>query len=235
MRVVISQPMYLPWVGFLAQMAIADVYIWLDDTQFSKGSFTNRIQVKIKADRKWMSIPLKGKGTHQLIRDLETVQPDWRSGHRSLLEQSLRSRPYVSDALSLFDQLPNDKALSETLIASSELLANALGALPPQRMRSTDLQIGGRSWERVLELVKAVGGTQYISGAGGLAYIDHEAFEAEGVAVHYMDYAPVPWPQGDEVFTPYVTGLDLVASVPASMAASHLNPRTSHWRDVQPA
>jgi hypothetical protein len=70
---------------------------------------------------------------------------------------------------------------------------------------------------------------------GGLAYIDHEAFEAEGVAIHYMDYAPLPWPQDNEAFTPYVTGLDLIASVPASMAASHLNPRTRHWRDVKPA
>lgn len=44
-RVVISQPMYFPWFGFMAQMSLADVFIWLDDAQFSKGSFTNRVQV----------------------------------------------------------------------------------------------------------------------------------------------------------------------------------------------
>ena len=40
--VVISQPMYFPWVGFLSQISMASTIIWLDDVQFSKGSFTNR-------------------------------------------------------------------------------------------------------------------------------------------------------------------------------------------------
>jgi len=76
-RVVISQPMYFPWVGFIAQMALADVFIWLDDAQFSKGSFTNRIQVKLPDGRKWMSVPLEGKGAFQTIRDLHSARKDW--------------------------------------------------------------------------------------------------------------------------------------------------------------
>ena len=37
--VVISQPMYFPWVGMLEQMRLADVFVHLDDAQFSKGGF----------------------------------------------------------------------------------------------------------------------------------------------------------------------------------------------------
>ena len=44
--VVISQPMYFPWPGFFELIAAADVYVHLDDVQFSKGGFTNRIQLK---------------------------------------------------------------------------------------------------------------------------------------------------------------------------------------------
>ena len=44
--VVISQPMYFPWVGMLEQMALADVWVHLDDAQFSKGGFFNRVQIK---------------------------------------------------------------------------------------------------------------------------------------------------------------------------------------------
>jgi hypothetical protein len=39
--VAISQPMYLPWPAFIEMMKLADVFLWLDDAQFSKGSFTN--------------------------------------------------------------------------------------------------------------------------------------------------------------------------------------------------
>ncbi|MFT7595258.1 MAG: hypothetical protein ACI8R4_002586 [Paracoccaceae bacterium] len=56
-RVVISQPMYFPWAGFLAQLALADVRIWLDDAQFSNGSFTNRVQVKPRPDTPELPCP----------------------------------------------------------------------------------------------------------------------------------------------------------------------------------
>ena len=55
--VVISQPMLFPWPGLFEQLALADVYIYLDDAQFSKGSHTNRIQVKWRDTMKWMTIP----------------------------------------------------------------------------------------------------------------------------------------------------------------------------------
>ena len=45
-RVVITQPMLFPWPGFFEQLCLADVYIYLDDVQFSKGSFTNRVQIE---------------------------------------------------------------------------------------------------------------------------------------------------------------------------------------------
>ncbi|NBX37756.1 MAG: hypothetical protein EBR10_11170, partial [Planctomycetes bacterium] len=49
MRIVISQSMYFPWVGFLEQMSLADIFVVYDDVQFSKGSFTSRVQAKTAA------------------------------------------------------------------------------------------------------------------------------------------------------------------------------------------
>ena len=46
MKVVISQPMLFPWVGMLEQIMLADVFVHYADVQFSKGSFTNRVQIK---------------------------------------------------------------------------------------------------------------------------------------------------------------------------------------------
>ena len=229
-RVMISQPMYFPWAGFMAQMALADVLIWLDDAQFSKGSFTTRVQVKTAGGVKWMSVPLAGKGSFQLIRDLAAAQPGWQQSHRALLAQGLRGQPQAADALALFDAVPMGGALLDTLIASAEAPAAALGVLPPLRLRSSQMQVGGQSWDRVLKLVQAVAGTDYVTGHGALAYLDHLAFEAAGVRVSYMAYAPLPWPQLHGPFTPYVTVLDLLSSVPAIAGAAHLRPETTDWR-----
>lgn len=230
-RVVISQPMYFPWAGFLAQMALADVFIWLDDAQFSKGSFTNRIQVKMPDGRKWMSVPLQGKGAFQTIRTLTAGGDDWIGSHRALLSQSLRGQPHTPAALDLFDQaMASGPGLCDRLIASAEGMARHLGVLPPQIRRASDMQVDGASWPRVLAMVRAAGGTEYITGHGARDYLDHDAFEAAGVGVRYMDYRPRPWPQPHGDFTPYVTGLDLVASSQAETAKTHLQPASMDWR-----
>ena len=38
---------FLPWSGLFNQIAMSDLFIHYDDVQFSKGSFVNRVQLKI--------------------------------------------------------------------------------------------------------------------------------------------------------------------------------------------
>jgi hypothetical protein len=230
-RVVISQPMYFPWAGFLAQMALADVMIWLDDAQFSKGSFTNRVQVKLPGGRKWMSLPLESKGSHMAIADLRAVGQGWRDSHRSVIQASLGTQPCFADAQSCMDAVfQSDATLCDMIIASGEALARQVGIAPAQTLRSSQMDVAGQGWQRVLDMVRAVDGTEYITGHGARNYLDHAAFEAAGITVSYMDYAPLPWPQAHGDFTPYVTGLDLIAAVAPADRATHLNPRTLPWR-----
>lgn len=228
--VAISQPMYFPWPGFMEMMKLADVFLWLDDAQFSKGSFTNRIQLKMPGGRKWMSVPLKGKGAFTPIRDLEATDEAWRQSHRSMLRASLGAAPHLDDALAVFDAALGRPALCDVLIASAEEQARALGCLPSRIERSSAMDVPGGSWQRVIELVRAAGGTRYVSGAGGARYLDHAAFERAGLQVAYMEYNPLPWPQAHGAFTPYVTALDLVAAR-GPEAGSHLRPLTVPWRE----
>ena len=228
--VVISQPMYFPWAGFMGQMARADVFIWLDDAQFSKGSFTNRVQVRTAKGSTWMSIPLAGKGAFQSIRDLAAVDPAWRGAHRDLLRQQLKGAQFLGLALEAFDAALRHDALVDTLIASAEVPATGMKALPPRILRSSTMDVQSSASQRVLELVRSVGGTRYLTGHGAANYLDHELFDRAGIEVEYMCYDTTSWPQRFDGFTPYVTVLDLVASV-GNDAHACIGGRSEPWRD----
>lgn len=228
-RVVISQPMYFPWPGFFEQMMLADVYIWLDDVQFSKGSFTNRIQVNIHRHRKWMTIPLKDKGAWKTIAELRPAGDAWIASHREMLRQSLSGLAARADALELFDKATGETSLANCLIQSAMLPASFIGVAPEKTKRSSEMNVSGTSWQRVLDLVKAVGGTAYVTGHGAARYMDHEAFERESIAVEYMDYSKTPWGNEDNFVSPYVTILDLIATE-GKAARTRLRPRTLDWR-----
>lgn len=230
-RVVITQPMYLPWAGFLAQLSLADVLIWLDDAQFSKGSFTNRVQLRNGDAQSWLTIALDGKGTQTEIRNLVAAQPDWVARHTGSLRNALGKCPHYTDALACLTAASDQPTLCDALIHSTQQLATAAGITLPTPLRSSEMGIDGQGWTRVLALTQAAQGTRYITGHGARNYLDHTAFEEAGIAVEYMDYAVRPWDQG-ATFTPYVTGLDLVARVAPAERAAHLNPQTKPWRDV---
>ena len=227
--VVISQPMYFPWAGFFEQMRLADVYIWLDDVQFSKGSFTNRVQVLLPDKQVWMTIPLADK-TGRPIRALSASGERWKASHRDLLVQSLRKTEFLDNALCVFDQAVSHREVVDILIASAETCARTLCALPAQSHRSSDLVIAGHGSARVLDIVRHFGGTRYITGHGAAGYLDMESFESAGIAVEFIDYQVAPWPQRGNGFTPYVTALDLIATKGVK-APDHLITRTIPWRE----
>jgi len=228
--VVISQPMYFPWPGFMAQMALADVHVWLDDAQFSKGSFTNRIQVRTATGRTWMTIPLAGTGSFQPIAALSAANEKWRTAHRDLIRQQFKGLPNLDDAIAIFDRALGHLNLVDVLIASCEEPARYLRVLPMEIARTSTLEIRGDSWRRVLDIVLAFRGTRYVTGHGAANYLDCEAFETAGVTVEFMDYAPRPWSNHREPFDPYVTILEPIAH-DGRNAAMSLNPKTIGWRD----
>ncbi len=232
-RVVISQPMYLPWAGFLAHLSLADVVIWLDDAQFSKGSFTNRIQIPKPTGVGWLSIPVVKSLGKQHIKDLEAAQIDWFKSHSSALETCYARSMYYDEIASIIGNIQAAQTLCHSIISSSESLLKAAGVDHKQTtLKSSEMGISGSSSERVLNLVKAVNGTEYITGLGAKNYLAHDLFEDAGIDVKYMNYDVLPWPQQTPEFTPYVSALDLVANVAPENRKAHLNPKTNDWRSV---
>ena len=233
-RVVISQSMYFPWVGMLEQIRLADDFIHYDDVQFSKGSFSNRVQVKLQGGPSWMTVPLRDHRLGQTIDEVQ-LQPAaaWRDRHLALLEQSFEGAPHADDALELAAGVMGGDHDTLAALARSSMLAlcRYFGLDDATRFSdSRDFDIGGSGSARVLGLVKAVGSTDYITGHGARNYLDHQIFEAEGISVSYMDYQRTPYPQSHGAFTPYVTGLDLVANCGRSGLAT-ITSQTRDWKE----
>lgn len=234
MRVVISQPMFFPWPGFLEQVSLADVFVRYDDVQFSKGSFTNRVQVKTARGSHWLSVPLAGLSLGQTISEVSPDHRiDWRSRHRALMAQAYAAAPFRDDMLALLDQVysadcGNIAALGDL---SLKVLCEYFGLASATRFVSIDeLGIGGAGSQRVLEIVKALGGSHYVTGLGARNYLDHHAFERAGIQVDYMNYSKSPYPQQHGDFTPYVSSLDLVANC-GRQGSALIQPNTLPWRE----
>ncbi|MCW3480619.1 WbqC family protein [Neisseriaceae bacterium JH1-16] len=234
MNVVISQPMLFPWVGLLEQISLADVFVNYADVQFSKGSFTNRVQIKDATGSRWLTVPLE---RFHLGDDIDRVrfkpQASWQDSHLSLLASAYQDAPYRQDMLSLVEQVYATPHRNIGELAQASMLAVCDYLEIPLRNKladSRDLDIGGSSSERVLAIVMALRGKKYITGHGARRYLAHELFEANGVAVEYMNYTMQPYPQQHGAFTPFVSSLDLIANTGVS-GRRFIKPSTVDWRE----
>lgn len=234
MKVLVTQSMLFPWVGLLEQISLADIIVHLDEVQFSKGGFCNRVQIKTASGIKWMTVPVK---RDKLTSSIDSITIDngvnWKQRHISLLKNSFSFCPFSGDALDLVSSLHNQSYsyISHLSRSSMLLLADYFGLLSNKVLvDSRDLCVTGVGSCRVLNIVKEVGGSTYITGHGARNYLDHNQFESCGINVEYMEYLSLPYPQKWGEFTPYVSGLDLVANL--GKGGSHMiRPKTIPWKE----
>lgn len=231
--IVISQPMYFPWVGQFEQMRLSDIFVFYDDVQFSKGSFSNRVQLKTESGRRWMTVPLKDLHLGQRIGE---AKPDdrknWQQNHIEAFRRAYTSAPYLKDALDLMDAAFSSAAanLSELSIASTMVLVRYF-ALDQETdfARSSELGVLGSSTQRVIDICQDQGADSYLTGHGARDYLDCEAFEARGLTVSFIEYGCKPYAQLHGSFTPYVSALDLVANC-GPQAREWILGRPVTWR-----
>ena len=55
MIVAAHQPHFLPWLGYLAKVAAADVFVVMDDLQYEAQNFQNRNRLKLNNGAQWLT------------------------------------------------------------------------------------------------------------------------------------------------------------------------------------
>lgn len=235
--VVISQPMLFPWVGMFEQIRLADVYVHYDDVQYSKGSFTNRVQIKTGQGIQWLTVPVKAR-LEQTIRDTPLQDDDhWRRKHLALLTQALAKAPYRDEMLDLVNEVYRSPAdnIADFSASSMEAICRYFGFdRDRQYVWSSQLGIPGQSTERVLAVVQRFAGERYVTGHGAAQYFDHELADSLGISVEYMQYQKTPYRQLHGEFTPYVSILDLIANE-GQAGVRFIHSPCQHWRAFLPA
>lgn len=209
MKVAAHQPNYIPWLGYFAKLASADVFIFLDDVQLPQGrSYVHRSRIHAHPDGVWLSAPVR-REERQLIKDVRFADADWRRKHQATLFHTYRKAPFFAAVMALVEAIYgfDTESLAQFNINAVTAIAGYLG-LACRFELSSAFAVSATSDDRLIELVQAVGGDTYISGAGGQNYQHPEKFAAAGVGLCVREYKPRSYPQhqGDG----FVSGLSIL-------------------------
>lgn len=211
MIISIHQPAYLPWLGYFDRIAKSDVFIFLDNVQFEKNSFTNRNRIKTPNGPLWLTVPVKLHGhLDRVIGEIEVDEAqNWKRKHLRSIEQFYHNAPQFP---AKFDRVAASYAPRISLLAEFcyQQLLFWLSELKIETriLRATEMIATGQKSDLVLALCKEAGATTYISGPLGKGYLQEEDFSAAGIQVEYQDFRPTEYPQQYGNFIPGLSVLD---------------------------
>jgi hypothetical protein len=220
--VAIHQPNYLPWLGWFAKAAAADVLVLYDDVQFEKGGYTNRVEVKTAQGRTRLTVPVHVAGEPiPRIDAIAIADPRWAQRHVKTLEQSYRRCPgWRVHGQRLAGILTSGET---SLARMNEALLRALldaFAIGTRIVRSSDLgPRGTRGSAALVDVCRRAGAATYLSGAGGRKYNDPTAFDAAGIGLAYSAFAHPVHAQPHGPFESGLSAVDLLFSAPEEAPA----------------
>jgi hypothetical protein len=213
-RVAIVQSSYIPWKGYFDLIRASDEFILLDDVQYTRRDWRSRNRIKSPSGPIWLTIPVHSKGRYtQVIQDVTLADRDWGPRHWRAIQASYGRTPFFHDYADRLHRLYHHCAferLSEVNHAFITTVCEMLGIATRISWSSAYRARAGRM-ERLIDLCRAVGGTEYLSGPTAREYLDLEAFAAAGMTARFADYSGYPeYPQPYEPFDHAVSVLDLL-------------------------
>ena len=155
MKITIHQPEHFPYLGFFQKMQAADLFVVLDDAQYTKNNFHNRNKfLNSNGVDEWFTIEVEPKANTKPINQVAvSSNTKWRRVILNKLQTTFKkdlSEIYKSDRL------------VDINLASIEYCRQVLGITTPM-MLSSELNITTNSSQRLADICRALDATEYIS------------------------------------------------------------------------
>jgi WbqC-like protein family len=215
MKIAISQPTYLPWLGYFDLIDQVDRFVILDTVQFEKQSWQQRNRIKTPIGLQWLTVPVIFRGRlGQAIRDVEIRHAEFRRAHLRAIELNYRRTGYFKN---YFDQLSSrltsgsGTRLMDLNVCLIEWLMGVLG-IQTQLILASQLNQHGKRTELLANICTTLGARHYISPLGAADYLfaEKEQLLRKNVDLFFQHFEHPRYTQSFPPFCAHASVLDLI-------------------------
>mgnify|MGYP001558918600 CR=1 FL=1 len=240
MNVAMMQPGFMPWPGLFELIYKSDIFIFLDDFQFSVQSYDQRNRMFIDKGRAgWYTIPVQKSISFKAPLNKTGIHESlaWREKIWKRITFNYRGAPYFAQmSPSINEWLFSVKgSLAELNMDFIKLVCSVLD-LKPQFRISSEYATDARRSRRVLELLRWCGAKRYFCARGSFDYMRKDnIFPVIDIEVLFQDYIYRPYKQvgAVETFLPHLSILDALMNIGAKDTAELVQNGTEKWATWQ--
>lgn len=216
----IHQPNFFPWTGYFKKAASCDVFIFLDEVQFSKGSWSNRVRFLISGEPRWVTCPIVRAGWPAGISEIEIYNGSpWRRKLLNTIHANYAKTPHFKSIIAWIEEMVYRRVadLGGYNIANIQSIAEKVG-IQSQFIRQSELPphaLGDKKGSALLAAIcRQVGADVYLAGDGSQEYEDAAEYAQLGITLLHNNFQNPPYTQtGSPRFTPGLSILDALLNI----------------------
>ena len=212
MIVSIHQPQYLPWIPYFSKIKDSEIFVILDDVQFQKNGLQNRNYILSKNGELRLTIPV----FHSLSDNINAIKisdPRILKKHWQTIEMNYKKAAHFN---SVADGLKAIYDRDYTLLAhlNIDLIRFYLDFLEIKTkvIIASEMQKEGEKSDLVLSICKALDASIYLTGSGGMEYLNVGDFENANIKIESASYLFKEYGQINKTdqFVPHLSIMDLI-------------------------
>lgn len=217
MKILITQPTFLPWIGYFDLISKTDIIVFLDDVQFEKRSWQQRNRIKTANGLEWITLPVFSKGKRsQLIKDvnIDVSNKSIKKIKKTIelnYQKSLYSNSYLDDFNKCFEDNLKKKKLLNFNIKLIKFFLDIL-KIKKEIFFSSDLNISSSKGEKILSICKHFKANQYITTEGANKYLKDylHLFDQHQIEIFTHSYCHPLYKQCFPPFSSHASIIDLI-------------------------
>jgi hypothetical protein len=206
------QPSFLPWLGYLEQMDVADVFVYLDDVKYTRQDWRNRNRFLNQSGAvEYVTVPVQANSDRLLINQVKIATDDsWEKKAIKKISAWYAKAPYKRKYLLAIQEIfsRRHEKLQALNIDLMDLLRSEFSITTPIYYSSeAEIQATDKN-QRLIDLCKHFNASVLYDGAAAANFIDERQFRDAGISVVFQNYRPEAYPQSGEGFVSHLSAMD---------------------------
>ncbi|WP_130861663.1 WbqC family protein [Bacilliculturomica massiliensis] len=210
-KVAVLQSNYIPWKGYFDIIHDVDLFVFYDDVQYTTRDWRNRNTVKTKDGIIWLTVPT-GSDRNRTIDEVQLSAYDWQRNHYDILYMTYSKTKYFNMYKDFLENVFLEKKwgnLSQMNQYIIKYISKEFLSIETEFSDSRSFgHIEGKKHTKLLNLVKATGAQEYLSGPAAQNYIIEKDYTEAGIKLSWKDYSN--YPEYDQVYPPFTHNVSIL-------------------------
>jgi hypothetical protein len=143
-----------------------------------------------EGNKKWLSIPIKRRADSLIINKIEFAESDCKHACSAKIDAAYRKSPHYKEVMGFLSEIFEGSfdCLAEFNQVAIIKILQYLEVKLPVMVNASDYGVKSTSTDRILDLIKQVGGDEYLCGGGSDSYLEREKFSEANITLTLQNF-----------------------------------------------